>query len=124
MVERQIKTSNGDPITTLFPLGFELWYIKFACSMNIYYLFYPRKLCCESIDRMTWVMVSVLGNVELKFIQDLFFFQNLPFDVYNKKALIVKMTLYFASGFAWPYFMVRHQLLKKSGVKSKPLLFK
>jgi len=49
---------------------------------------------------------------------------NLPFDVYNKKALIVKMTLYFASGFAWPYFMVRHQLLKKSGVKRKPLLFK
>ena len=39
--------------------------------------------------------------------------KNLPFSVENKWRLLVMMTLYFGSGFAAPFFIVRHQLLKK-----------
>ncbi|KAM4865828.1 LOW QUALITY PROTEIN: cytochrome c oxidase subunit 7C, mitochondrial-like [Thomomys bottae] len=37
----------------------------------------------------------------------------LPFSVENKWRLLAMMTVYFASGFAAPFFIVRHQLLKK-----------
>ncbi|KAM5312401.1 cytochrome c oxidase subunit 7C, mitochondrial-like [Glossophaga mutica] len=39
--------------------------------------------------------------------------KNLPFWVENKWQLLAVMTLYFGSGFATPFFIVRHQLLKK-----------
>ncbi|XP_047387677.1 cytochrome c oxidase subunit 7C, mitochondrial-like [Sciurus carolinensis] len=39
--------------------------------------------------------------------------KNLPFSVENKWCLLVMMTLFFGSGFAVPFFIVRHQLLKK-----------
>lgn len=39
--------------------------------------------------------------------------QNLPFSVENKWRLLAMMTVYFGSGFAAPFFIVRHQLLKK-----------
>uniref|UniRef100_A0A671DNL5 Cytochrome c oxidase subunit 7C, mitochondrial n=2 Tax=Rhinolophus ferrumequinum TaxID=59479 RepID=A0A671DNL5_RHIFE len=39
--------------------------------------------------------------------------KNLPFSVENKWQLLVMMTLYFGSGFAAPFFIVRRQLLKK-----------
>ncbi|XP_055989323.1 cytochrome c oxidase subunit 7C, mitochondrial-like [Sorex fumeus] len=39
--------------------------------------------------------------------------KNLPFSVQNKWQLLAMMTLYFGSGFAAPFFIVRHQLLKK-----------
>ncbi|XP_007518910.2 uncharacterized protein LOC103109733 [Erinaceus europaeus] len=39
--------------------------------------------------------------------------KNLPFSVENKWRLLVMMTLYLGSGFAAPFFIVRHQLLKK-----------
>ncbi|ELV10745.1 cytochrome c oxidase subunit 7C, mitochondrial [Tupaia chinensis] len=39
--------------------------------------------------------------------------KNLPFSVESKWQLLVMMTLYFGSGFAAPFFIVRHQLLKK-----------
>uniref|UniRef100_A0A8D2CXB4 Cytochrome c oxidase subunit 7C, mitochondrial n=1 Tax=Sciurus vulgaris TaxID=55149 RepID=A0A8D2CXB4_SCIVU len=39
--------------------------------------------------------------------------KNLPFSVENKWRLLVMMTLFFGSGFAAPFFIVRHQLLKK-----------
>uniref|UniRef100_A0A8P0PI45 Cytochrome c oxidase subunit 7C, mitochondrial n=9 Tax=Caniformia TaxID=379584 RepID=A0A8P0PI45_CANLF len=39
--------------------------------------------------------------------------KNLPFSVENKWRLLLMMTLYFGSGFAAPFFIVRHQLLKK-----------
>ncbi|XP_053429375.1 cytochrome c oxidase subunit 7C, mitochondrial-like [Nycticebus coucang] len=39
--------------------------------------------------------------------------KNLPFSVENKWWLLAMMTLYFGSGFAAPFFIVRHQLLKK-----------
>ncbi|XP_038621638.1 cytochrome c oxidase subunit 7C, mitochondrial [Tachyglossus aculeatus] len=39
--------------------------------------------------------------------------KNLPFSVENKWQLLLKMTLFFGSGFAAPFFIVRHQLLKK-----------
>ncbi|XP_032953231.1 cytochrome c oxidase subunit 7C, mitochondrial-like [Rhinolophus ferrumequinum] len=35
------------------------------------------------------------------------------FSVKNKWQLLVMMTVYFGSGFAVPFFIVRHQLLKK-----------
>ncbi|XP_044802753.1 cytochrome c oxidase subunit 7C, mitochondrial-like [Bubalus kerabau] len=39
--------------------------------------------------------------------------KNLPFSVENKWRLLAMMTLFFGSGFAAPFFIVRHQLLKK-----------
>ncbi|XP_049477539.1 cytochrome c oxidase subunit 7C, mitochondrial-like [Panthera uncia] len=39
--------------------------------------------------------------------------KNLPFSVENKLQLLIMMTMYFGSGFAAPFFMVRHQLLSK-----------
>jgi len=38
---------------------------------------------------------------------------NLPVNIYNEKALIIKMTLYFGSAFATPYLILRHQLKKR-----------
>uniref|UniRef100_A0A8C6QCL6 Cytochrome c oxidase subunit 7C, mitochondrial n=1 Tax=Nannospalax galili TaxID=1026970 RepID=A0A8C6QCL6_NANGA len=39
--------------------------------------------------------------------------KNLPFSAENKWWLLTMMTVYFGSGFAAPFFRVRHQLLKK-----------
>ncbi|KAB0348620.1 hypothetical protein FD754_013477 [Muntiacus muntjak] len=39
--------------------------------------------------------------------------KNIPFSVENKWRLLAMMTLLFGSGFAAPFFIVRHQLLKK-----------
>nr|XP_059862379.1 cytochrome c oxidase subunit 7C, mitochondrial-like [Delphinus delphis] len=39
--------------------------------------------------------------------------KNLAFSVENKWRIPAMMTLYFASGFTAPFFIVRHQLLKK-----------
>ena len=39
--------------------------------------------------------------------------KNLPFSVENKWRLLAMMILYFGSGLAAPFFIVRHQLLKK-----------
>nr|XP_039325397.1 cytochrome c oxidase subunit 7C, mitochondrial-like [Saimiri boliviensis boliviensis] len=39
--------------------------------------------------------------------------KNLPFSVENKWRLLAMMGLYFGSRFATPFFIVRHQLLKK-----------
>ena len=39
--------------------------------------------------------------------------KNIPFSVENKWRLLAMMTLFFGSGFAAPFFIVRQQLLKK-----------
>ncbi|XP_060013761.1 cytochrome c oxidase subunit 7C, mitochondrial-like [Lagenorhynchus albirostris] len=39
--------------------------------------------------------------------------KNLPISVENKWRLLAMMTLYLGSGFAAPFYIVRHQLLKK-----------
>uniref|UniRef100_A0AAZ3PTP8 Cytochrome c oxidase subunit 7C, mitochondrial n=1 Tax=Oncorhynchus tshawytscha TaxID=74940 RepID=A0AAZ3PTP8_ONCTS len=39
--------------------------------------------------------------------------QNLPFSVQNKWRLLGMMVVFFGSGFAFPFVVVRHQLLKK-----------
>uniref|UniRef100_A0A8C2W5P0 Cytochrome c oxidase subunit 7C, mitochondrial n=1 Tax=Chinchilla lanigera TaxID=34839 RepID=A0A8C2W5P0_CHILA len=39
--------------------------------------------------------------------------KNLLFSVENKGRLLAMMTLSFGSGFAAPFYIVRHQLLKK-----------
>ncbi|XP_064126474.1 cytochrome c oxidase subunit 7C, mitochondrial-like [Loxodonta africana] len=39
--------------------------------------------------------------------------KNLPFSVENKWRLLIMMTLYFGSGFAAPFVIVRQQLLKE-----------
>ena len=39
--------------------------------------------------------------------------KNVPFSVENKWRVLAMMTLFFGSGFAVPFFIVRHQLLKK-----------
>ncbi|XP_064221518.1 cytochrome c oxidase subunit 7C, mitochondrial-like [Aotus nancymaae] len=39
--------------------------------------------------------------------------KNLPFSVENKRRSLAMMCLYFGSGFAAPFFIVRRQLLKK-----------
>ncbi|KAF5913590.1 hypothetical protein HPG69_017210, partial [Diceros bicornis minor] len=39
--------------------------------------------------------------------------KNLPFSVENKWRLLASMILFLGSGFAAPFFIVRHQLLKK-----------
>ncbi|CAI9160480.1 unnamed protein product [Rangifer tarandus platyrhynchus] len=39
--------------------------------------------------------------------------KNIPFSVENKWTLLAMMTLFFGSGFAAAFFIVRHQLLKK-----------
>ncbi|CAB1321560.1 unnamed protein product [Coregonus sp. 'balchen'] len=39
--------------------------------------------------------------------------QNLPFSVENKWRLLAMMVVFFGSGFAFPFIVVRHQLLKK-----------
>ncbi|XP_077996991.1 cytochrome c oxidase subunit 7C, mitochondrial-like [Glandiceps talaboti] len=38
---------------------------------------------------------------------------NLPFQIKNKWRLLGVMTIFFGSGFAAPFLVVRHQLLKK-----------
>ncbi|CAI5650590.1 unnamed protein product [Oreochromis niloticus] len=38
---------------------------------------------------------------------------NLPFSVDNKWRLLGMMVLFFGSGFAFPFIVVRHQILKK-----------
>ncbi|KAH7952176.1 cytochrome c oxidase subunit 7C, mitochondrial-like [Rhipicephalus sanguineus] len=38
---------------------------------------------------------------------------NLPFKINNKYGLTIKFALFFGSGFAVPFFAVRHQLLKQ-----------
>ncbi|XP_048360708.1 cytochrome c oxidase subunit 7C, mitochondrial [Sphaerodactylus townsendi] len=39
--------------------------------------------------------------------------KNIPFSVENKWRLLAMMSLFFGSGFAFPFLLVRHQLLKK-----------
>ncbi|XP_004627913.1 cytochrome c oxidase subunit 7C, mitochondrial-like [Octodon degus] len=39
--------------------------------------------------------------------------KSLPFSMENKWWVLDMMTLYFGSGFAAPFLIVRHQLLKK-----------
>ncbi|KAB0369511.1 hypothetical protein FD755_018504 [Muntiacus reevesi] len=39
--------------------------------------------------------------------------KTIPFSVENKWRLLAMMTLFFEYGFAAPFFIVRHQLLKK-----------
>ena len=39
--------------------------------------------------------------------------KNIPFSVEKKWRLLAMMTLFFGSGLAAPFFIVRHQLLKK-----------
>nr|XP_056704783.1 cytochrome c oxidase subunit 7C, mitochondrial [Euleptes europaea] len=39
--------------------------------------------------------------------------KNLPFSVENKWRLLAMMSVFFGSGFAFPFLVVRHQLLKK-----------
>nr|XP_033778572.1 cytochrome c oxidase subunit 7C, mitochondrial [Geotrypetes seraphini] len=39
--------------------------------------------------------------------------KNIPFSVENKWRLLALMTAFFGSGFALPFLIVRHQLLKK-----------
>uniref|UniRef100_H0Z8V3 Cytochrome c oxidase subunit 7C, mitochondrial n=1 Tax=Taeniopygia guttata TaxID=59729 RepID=H0Z8V3_TAEGU len=39
--------------------------------------------------------------------------KNLPFSVDNKWRLLAMMCVFFGSGFGAPFFIVRHQLLKK-----------
>ncbi|XP_029295842.1 cytochrome c oxidase subunit 7C, mitochondrial [Cottoperca gobio] len=38
---------------------------------------------------------------------------NLPFSVQNKWRLLAGMVLFFGSGFAFPFVVVRHHILKK-----------
>ncbi|TWW60039.1 Cytochrome c oxidase subunit 7C, mitochondrial [Takifugu flavidus] len=38
---------------------------------------------------------------------------NLPFSVDNKWRLLGMMVVFFGSGFAFPFIVVRHQILKK-----------
>ncbi|KAG9354357.1 hypothetical protein JZ751_001063 [Albula glossodonta] len=40
--------------------------------------------------------------------------KNLPFSVENKWRLLGMMVVFFGSGFAFPFIVVRHQLLKNS----------
>ncbi|XP_066472010.1 cytochrome c oxidase subunit 7C, mitochondrial [Tiliqua scincoides] len=39
--------------------------------------------------------------------------KNIPFSVENKWRLLAMMAVFFGSGFALPFIVVRHQLLKK-----------
>ncbi|XP_078533463.1 cytochrome c oxidase subunit 7C, mitochondrial [Lissotriton helveticus] len=39
--------------------------------------------------------------------------KNIPFSVENKWRLLAMMTVFFGSGFVFPFVIVRHQLLKK-----------
>ncbi|XP_035304001.1 cytochrome c oxidase subunit 7C, mitochondrial-like isoform X2 [Cricetulus griseus] len=39
--------------------------------------------------------------------------KNLQFSVENKRWSLAMRTMYFRSGFVMPFFIVRHQLLKK-----------
>uniref|UniRef100_A0AAQ4PD30 Cytochrome c oxidase subunit 7C, mitochondrial n=1 Tax=Gasterosteus aculeatus aculeatus TaxID=481459 RepID=A0AAQ4PD30_GASAC len=39
--------------------------------------------------------------------------KNLPFSVENKWRLLGMMVVFFGSGFAFPFIVVRHQILKK-----------
>ncbi|XP_043825324.1 cytochrome c oxidase subunit 7C, mitochondrial-like [Dromiciops gliroides] len=39
--------------------------------------------------------------------------KNLPFSIENKRRLLAVVTVYFGSGFAAPFYILRHQMLKK-----------
>ncbi|XP_043825180.1 cytochrome c oxidase subunit 7C, mitochondrial-like [Dromiciops gliroides] len=39
--------------------------------------------------------------------------KNLPFSIENKWRLLAMVTVYFGSGFAAPFYILRHQMLKK-----------
>ncbi|XP_035294509.1 cytochrome c oxidase subunit 7C, mitochondrial-like, partial [Cricetulus griseus] len=47
--------------------------------------------------------------------------KNLPFSMENKWRLRAMMAVYFGSGFAAPFFMVRLQLLKNMRIFDSPL---
>ncbi|XP_030919914.1 uncharacterized protein LOC106632029 [Geospiza fortis] len=53
----------------------------------------------------------MLGLQRLKL--SFFPLQNLPFSVDNKWRLLAMMCVFLGSGFGAPFFIVRHQLLKK-----------
>ncbi|XP_044943991.1 cytochrome c oxidase subunit 7C, mitochondrial-like [Mustela putorius furo] len=66
----------------------------------------PAALCWDSIRRFTTSVVR-RSHCEGGAGKDL------PFSVENKGRLLLMMTLYFGSGFAVPFFILRHHLLKK-----------
>ena len=66
----------------------------------------PTALCWDSIRRFTTSVVRRSHYEEGPG-------KNIPFSVENKWRLLAMMTLFFGSGFAAPFFIVRHQLLKK-----------
>jgi hypothetical protein len=45
-----------------------------------------------------------------------FLFQNIPFDISNRYKLTALFIVFFGSGLALPFFVLRHQLLKKWSV--------
>ncbi|XP_052041868.1 cytochrome c oxidase subunit 7C, mitochondrial-like [Apodemus sylvaticus] len=63
-------------------------------------------MLCKSVQRFTISMVRRSHYEEGPG-------KNLPFSVENKWQLLAMMTMYFGSGFPTPFFIVRHQLLKK-----------
>lgn len=48
-----------------------------------------------------------------QYYSDHFSFQNVPFQIQNKWRMLAVMTVFFGSGFAAPFVLVRHQLKKK-----------
>ena len=66
----------------------------------------PTALCWDSIRRFTTSVVRRSHYEEGPG-------KNIPFSVEKKWRLLAMMTLFFGSGLAAPFFIVRHQLLKK-----------
>lgn len=74
---------------------------------------FPRTMCVQ-------VYATIIGrNADIEISQCLCFMifilslQNLPFSVDNKWRLLGMMVVFFGSGFAFPFIVVRHQILKK-----------
>lgn len=85
-------------------------------ALNVELNCFPR--CVQSTD-VVFVITNVSEGIVIKLLPShlvtilVFFIQNLPFSVDNKWRLLGMMVVFFGSGFAFPFIVVRHQILKK-----------
>ena len=80
--------------------------ISSAFSLWIFCRAYNSAMLGQSMQRFTTSVVRQSHHKEGPG-------KNIPFSTENKWSLLVMMTLFFGSGFDAPFFIVRHQLLKK-----------
>lgn len=87
----QIQKVLSDDFESSFTLG---W-------LRLHKIFHKTTFVCHSCLHFPIAKISFL------------FFQNLPFQIQNRYRLTALFIVFFGSGIAAPFMIVRHQLLKK-----------